>query len=76
MFEELDTVVLAHDIEKYGLKRGDVGAVVHVYENGKAIEVEFVNAEGKTVALLTLSPNDIRSIARNEIFHVRGFNTA
>ena len=75
MFEELDIVVLAHNIEKYGLKRGDVGAVVHVYENDKTIEVEFVNAEEKTVALLTLNHNDIRSIARTEILHVRGFNT-
>ena len=26
MYEELDTVVLARDIEKHGLKRGDIGA--------------------------------------------------
>ena len=76
MFEELDTVVLAKDFEKYGLKRGDIGAVVHVYENGKALEVEFVNAEGKSIALLTLTPDDMRSIKRNEILHVRGFTTA
>ena len=73
MFEELDTVVLAHDIEKYGLKRGDVGAVVHVYEDGKALEVEFVSAEGKTVALLTLESAEVRSIKKNDMLHVRGF---
>ena len=76
MFEELDTVVLAHDIEKYGLKRGDVGAIVHVYKNGKILEVEFVNAEGKTVALLTLESDEIRSIKKNDMLHVRGFATA
>ncbi|OGH15998.1 MAG: DUF4926 domain-containing protein [Candidatus Levybacteria bacterium RIFCSPHIGHO2_02_FULL_37_10] len=76
MFEELDTVVLAHNIDQYGLKRDDVGTVVHVYKNGEALEVEFVNAEGKTIALLTLTPDDIRSIARTEILHVRGFSTA
>ncbi len=76
MFEELDTVVLSNNIEKYGLKRDDVGTVVHVYKNGKAFEVEFVNAEGKTIALLTLTPDDIRCLARTEILHVRGFNTA
>ena len=76
MLEELDTVVLAHDIEKYGLKRGDVGAVVHVYKNGKAVEVEFVSAEGKTVALLTLESDEIRSIKKNDMLHVRGFATA
>lgn len=76
MFEELDTVVLARNIEKYGLKKGDIGVVVHVYDKGKALEVEFVDAEGKTVALLTLTTDDVRSIKRNEILHVRGFSTA
>lgn len=76
MFEELDTVVLAHNIEKYGLKKGDIGAVVNVYKEGKALEVEFVTAKGKTVAVLTLAPSDIRPMERNEILHVRGFATA
>lgn len=76
MVEELDTVVLARSIEKYGLKKGDIGAVVHVYEEGKSLEVEFVTAKGKTVAVLTLTPSDIRSMERNEILHVRGFATA
>ena len=75
MFEELDTVVLAHDIEKDGLKRGDVGAIVHIYKNGKILEVEFVNAEGKTVALLTLDSSEIRGIRKNDMLHVRGFAT-
>lgn len=75
MFEELDTVVLARDIEKYGLKRGDIGAVVHVYGSGKAVEVEFVAAKGKTVALVTLTPLDIRPMASDEILHVRGVAT-
>lgn len=73
MFEELDTVVLAHDIEKCGLKRGDLGTVVHVYENGQALEVEFVSAEGKTVALLTLESAQVCSIKKNDMLHVRGF---
>lgn len=75
MFEELDTVVLARDIEKHGLKRGDIGAVVHVYSNGKTLEVEFVAAKGKTVALVTLASLDIRPMANNEILHVRGVAT-
>jgi len=65
MIKELDTVVLTHDIAEHGLKRGDVGAVVHCYgdlrsEQNVAYEVEFVNDEGTTVALLTLNPDDIR----------------
>ena len=73
MFEELDTVVLARNIEKYSLKKGDVGTIVHVYEEGHALEVEFVTAKGKTVAVLTLTPSDIRPMERDEILHVRGF---
>jgi hypothetical protein len=56
----LDPVILTHDIDKYGLKQGDIGAVVHCYSDGAAFEVEFVTAEGRTIALLTLNPADIR----------------
>lgn len=76
MFDDLDTVVLTHDMKKYGLKMGDLGTVVHSYHDSDAFEVEFVTAEGKTVALLTLTPKDIRSLARHEMLHVRGFATA
>ena len=34
MIRELDTVVLSHDIEEYGLKQNDIGAVVHCYGVG------------------------------------------
>lgn len=71
MFNELDTVVLTHDIEKYGLKRGDIGVVVNVYGNGEAAEVEFVTATGRTVALLTLKSSDVRSVESNDVLHVR-----
>lgn len=73
MFEELDTVVLTNNIDEHALKKGDMGAVVNVYKDGEAYEVEFVTASGKTVALLTLNPKDIRHVAKNEILHVRGF---
>ncbi len=57
---ELNTVVLARDIEDHGLKRDDIGAVVHCYKDNLAFEVEFVTGEGETVALLTLAREDIR----------------
>jgi hypothetical protein len=47
MIKELDTVVLKHDIAKYGLEEGDIGVVVHCYADGDAYEVEFVTAEGE-----------------------------
>ena len=71
MISELDAVVLTRDIEEYGLRQGDVGAVVHCYENGMAFEVEFVTAEGRTIALLTLSRADIRLMGGREVLHVR-----
>ena len=74
MFEELETVILTHDIPESGLKEGDMGAVVSVYGNGSSAEVEFVTATGKTVALLTLKSSDIRRIKKNDILHVRGFS--
>lgn len=61
MFEELDTVELTHDIKEHDLKEGDIGAIVNVYNNGKAYEVEFVAPNGRTVALLTLISKDIRA---------------
>jgi len=58
-----DPLVLRNDIEAHGLKKGDVGAVVHCYSDEEAYEVEFVTAEGKTVALLTLRKEEIRSMS-------------
>ena len=71
MIRELDTVVLIHNIDAYGLTQGDVGAVVHCYKNGVAFEVEFVTGEGVTIAVLTLSQQDVRPMHAREILHVR-----
>lgn len=66
MIQELDTVILTHDIKKYGLKKGDAGATVHVYAGGKHFEVEFVAADGTTAALLTLEAKDVRMVGHSE----------
>ena len=76
MFQELDTVVLTHNIDEYGLEQGDIGAVTHCYKNGAVFEVEFVTADGRTIALLTLNQTDIRSIGRREVLHVRELSEA
>ena len=75
-FKDLETVILTHDIKEHNLSEGDMGAVVNVYDSGKAAEVEFVTATGKTVALVTLTSSDVRDIKQNDILHVRGFATA
>ncbi|MBI4057988.1 DUF4926 domain-containing protein [Candidatus Microgenomates bacterium] len=71
---ELDVVVLNRDMKESGLIKGDIGTVVHVYDSGKSVEVEFVAPEGKTIAVLTLPIKDVRPMKRNEILHTRGFS--
>jgi hypothetical protein len=69
--KELDLVVLTHDLPEHGLLEGDLGTIVHGYMDGQAWEVEFVTAEGRTVAVLTLTRADIRPMGSHEILHVR-----
>ena len=69
-FSELDLVVLSRDISEHGLQSGDVGTAVHCYKDG-AVEVEFVSAAGKTIAVLTLASEDIRPMQDGQILHVR-----
>jgi hypothetical protein len=71
MITELETVALTHDIPKYGLKEGDIGAVVHCYGDKDAFEIEFVTAEGTTIGVLTLTGVDIRQVGGREVLHVR-----
>ena len=74
MIREHDTVVLTRDAPEHGLEAGDVGAVVTVYGEGRALEVEFIAGDGRSVAVLTLAPHEIRSVAQAEILHVRAIS--
>jgi hypothetical protein len=67
--KELELVVLKRDIPEHGLARGDVGTVVHVYDNGAAYEVEFILASGETVAVLTLESDDVRRVGPPQVLH-------
>jgi hypothetical protein len=66
----LDVVVLTHDMPAHGLRAGDLGAVVDVY-SPDAVAVEFVAASGRTQALVTLQPSDLREVADNDLVSVR-----
>lgn len=69
-FKVLDTVVLNRDLPESGLRKGDLGAVVHVYEpNG--LEVEFVRASGRTQAIVTLRDEDVRPVDDSDLLAVR-----
>ena len=69
-FKTLDPVVLNKDMPEFGLKQGDLGAVVQVYEPD-GLEVEFVTAAGKTEALLTLHQDDVRHVGDSDLMAVR-----
>ena len=66
----LDTIVLDRDVPEHGLRKGDLGAIVEVYEPD-AFEVEFVTASGRTAALLTLNARDVRPVADDDLVSVR-----
>ena len=69
--KELDVVALTCDLPEHGLKRGDVGAAVLVHGHGEAFEVEFVDYDGHTVALLTLEEAQLRTLHAGDIPHAR-----
>ena len=69
-FHPLDVVVLQADMPSHRLKRGDLGAVVDVYDP-EGLEVEFVTASGKTGALVTVKVSDVRAVADDDLVAVR-----
>jgi hypothetical protein len=71
MIDEHALVVLDCDPPHEKLSRGDVGTVVHVYRDGRGYEVEFVDGGGRTIALVTVGPGDIRPIEAGELLHAR-----
>jgi hypothetical protein len=66
----LDIVVLTRDISEHGLQAGDLGTVVELYAPD-GLEVEFVQASGKTKALVALKRSDVRAAADRDIVSVR-----
>jgi hypothetical protein len=71
-FKLLDTVVLTKDHKEFGLRHGDLGTVVEVYEPD-SFEVEFLTASGKTEALVTLTTDDLRPVSDSDLLSVRPF---
>jgi len=76
MIREHDRIVLKSDVPDERLEAGDVGTVVHVYDNGAAFEVEFVSLEGQTLAVVTLAAAQVRPVHAREITHAREVTAA
>ena len=74
--KELDAVALTCDLADSGLMRGDVGTVVLVHRDGEAFEVEFVDYDGQTVALLTLDQVQVRALHAGDLPHARELTAA
>lgn len=75
MIKEHDRIVLTAPLPLDGLEAGDVGTVVHVYEDGRAYEVEFVALDGHTAAVVTVEAPRVRPVASDEITHARPLAT-
>ena len=71
MIQELDTVVLTRDIPAARLRKGDLGAIVFVHQNGVAYEVGFVTLGVHTLAVVTLPADAVRTATGRELPHAR-----
>lgn len=71
MIEEFSVVALTVDMPDYHLKIGDTGTVVDVVKGGEAFVVEILTILGKTVAVVEVSPSQIRHIEQGEIANAR-----
>jgi len=75
MIQELDNVVLTVDLPDHHLKSGDLGTVVLMHGT-EGYEVEFMTLGGDTVAVVSLSTEQVRPIGQTELPHVRDFEAA
>ncbi len=73
VYRLLDAIVLDRDLRDRGLRKGDLCAVVEVYEPD-GLEVEFVTASGRTAALLTLEARDVRPVTDDDLVSVRAYS--
>ncbi|MBZ0255326.1 DUF4926 domain-containing protein [bacterium] len=71
MFKEFDRIVLTKDLPDSHLVKGDIGTIVHIYENGRGYEVEFMLLNGETVSVETLTNDHVRPIHPKEIANAR-----
>lgn len=71
MIHEHDQVVFTVDLPKQGIASGDVGTVVHIYEDGAAYEVEVFTLDGSTLDVVTAEARQVRAVSHRDVLHVR-----
>lgn len=75
MIKEHDLVVLTEDIPAEGLKAGDVGTVVLVHSR-PGFEVEVATLDGKTIAVVSVFPHQVRAVGKREVAQARALEVA
>jgi hypothetical protein len=71
-YDLLETVIATDNFKKEHVLKGDVGTIVEIYTRPSlAYEVEFVNPNGETRALLTLAPHQIRRLSDDDVITTR-----
>jgi len=76
MHKETDLVALLNDLPEHNLHRGNVGTVAYVYDaapndSGQLYEVEFMNAAGDTLAVVSLRDNAVKAVElQNLMLHL------
>lgn len=61
-----ESIVLERELPEHRLHRGDTGAIVELYEPD-GVEVEFMDAAGRTLAVVTLNVDDIRPVDDDDL---------
>ena len=68
----LETVISTANFPGHSVLAGDLGTVVEIYTVPRlAYEVEFVNPDGSTRALLTLAPDQVRRLSPVDVMTTR-----
>ena len=68
----LETIIVTANFLDHQVLAGDLGTIVESYNLPQlAYEVEFVNPDGSTRALLTLSPEQVRRLSPEDVLTTR-----
>ena len=67
MINEHDSIKLAVDLPEHGLKAGDDGAVVHIFEPDTSFLVEFFAPDGDAIDVIYVEREQIRPATPDEI---------
>ncbi|MGB2985446.1 MAG: DUF4926 domain-containing protein [Phycisphaerae bacterium] len=59
MLKEHDVATVTVDVPAEGLSAGDVGAIVHCYPDRDAYEVDFLDDQGRSKGVVTLSGSQL-----------------